>query len=167
MFVTFSLYVLAVVESWSGVHTQSSKRSPATFLSSTVSSTWFSTNNDDAIVGSPEKVKAQILQLGAALDRGQSYNPTSGSYYEESMNTARRKIEELLEVSDDKIPSTLSEMDGEWELIFSTVPHGIFRSSPFFLAIQESYEYAEEKGAFFSLRNDDGHEHSKRVQQFF
>lgn len=25
------------------------------------------------------------------------------------------------------------------------VPHGIFRSSPFFLAIQESYEYAEEK----------------------
>ena len=36
-------------------------------------------------------------------------------------------------------------MDGEWELVLSTVPHGIFRSSPFFLAIQEAYEYAESK----------------------
>ena len=153
VFVTLSLCVLAVVESWSGSHTRSSNRSPATFLSSTLSSTWFSTNNDDTSTGgrNPERVKAQILQLGAALDRGQSYNPTSGSYYEESMNTARRKIEELLEVSDDKIPSTLSEMEGEWELVFSTVPHGIFRSSPFFLAIQESYEYSEEKGELFNF----------------
>ena len=26
---------------------------------------------------------------------------------------------------------------GEWELVLSTVPHGIFRSSPFFMAIQQ------------------------------
>ena len=32
-----------------------------------------------------------------------------------------------------------------------TVPHGIFPSSPFFLAIQESYEYAEEQGTSLVL----------------
>jgi hypothetical protein len=119
-------------------------------LEAVTTSSWFSTteestaNTDRKIAPSLERVKAQVLQLGAALDRGQSYNPTSGSYYEETMKTARGKIQQLLEFSE-KIPSTLEEMEGEWELILTTVPHGIFRSSPFFLAIQESYEYAEDK----------------------
>jgi len=99
----------------------------------------------DTTSTSEQQTKTQILQLGAALDRGQSYNPTSGEYYKETMDVARTKIEELLEQSPDKIPTTLEEIEGEWELVLSTVPHGIFRSSPFFLAIQESYEYAEEK----------------------
>ncbi|KAL3930603.1 MAG: hypothetical protein SGBAC_011693 [Bacillariaceae sp.] len=101
----------------------------------------------DAMTSSSEQqTKTQILQLGAALDRGQAYNPTSGDYYKETMDVARSKIEELLEESsDDKIPTKLEDMEGEWELVLSTVPHGIFRSSPFFLAIQESYEYAENK----------------------
>ena len=142
---TIFLSIFSVGESFSSSHSKSC-RSQISRLSSTASA-WFSTTNEDTKANSAEKVKAQILQLGAALDRGQSYNPTSGSYYEESMNTARSKIVELLEVSEDKIPSTRAEMDGEWELVFSTVPHGIFRSSPFFLAIQESYEYAEEQGA--------------------
>jgi hypothetical protein len=63
------------------------------------------------------------------------------------MKTARSKIDQLLTIESNKIPTTLEQMEGEWELILSTVPHGIFRSSPFFLAIQESYEYAEDKGA--------------------
>lgn len=94
------------------------------------------------------ELKYQILQLGAALDRGQSYNPTSGPYYEDSMKVAKSKIEQLLQLdtANKFVPSSLEDMAGEWELIFSTVPHGIFRSSPFFLAIQESYEYAQEKG---------------------
>jgi len=90
------------------------------------------------------------------LDRGQAYNPTSGAYYEENMNVARDKINQLLDVaaagegegedaSRKNLPKSLGDMDGEWELVLSTVPHGIFRSSPFFLAIQESYEYAETK----------------------
>lgn len=100
----------------------------------------------DSVSVSEQQTKAQILQLGAALDRGQSYNPTSGDYYKGTMEVARSKIEQLVsEASDDKIPSSLEELEGEWELVLSTVPHGIFRSSPFFLAIQESYEYAEEK----------------------
>ena len=36
-----------------------------------------------------ESLKSQILQLGAALDRGQAYNPTSGSYYSDRMEVAR------------------------------------------------------------------------------
>ena len=33
----------------------------------------------------------------------------------------------------------MEDLDGEWELVFSTVKHGIFRSSPFFLAVQEAF----------------------------
>jgi hypothetical protein len=133
------------------------------------SSSWFSSddnndNNDDSVstttaatasssssVMSVERLKIQLLQLGAALDRGQAYNPTSGSYYEENMNVARQKIEQLLDqaatadaadasavttATSSTVPNSLEDIDGEWELILSTVPHGIFRSSPFFLAIQ-------------------------------
>lgn len=154
------------------------------------SSPWFSSPADDdsSIAAKPnnviEKLKVQLLQLGAALDRGQAYNPTSGDYYQENMNVARDKIEQLLDqastiiqddeegaiqqrnkddtqiISTNTVPKTLRDLEGEWELILSTVPHGIFRSSPFFLAIQESYEFAESKtfedgtskpGLFFKL----------------
>ena len=99
---------------------------------------------------SKEKLKVQILQLGAALDRGQSYNPTSGEYYSASMDVARSKIVSLIALADTttNIPTTLSDIGGEWELIFTTVKHGIFRSSPFFLAVQEAFEYSDEKTAF-------------------
>eukprot|EP00601_Ochromonadales_sp_CCMP2298_P018823 CAMPEP_0173304792 /NCGR_PEP_ID=MMETSP1143-20121109/19636_1 /TAXON_ID=483371 /ORGANISM="non described non described, Strain CCMP2298" /LENGTH=316 /DNA_ID=CAMNT_0014245641 /DNA_START=33 /DNA_END=980 /DNA_ORIENTATION=- len=85
-------------------------------------------------------IKSQILQLGAALDRGQAYNPTSGEYYAEKMQFAKRKIASLIEHPDrPPLPTSLADFDGEWELVLTTVPHGIFRSSPFFLAIQEAY----------------------------
>ena len=41
-------------------------------------------------------LKLPLLQLAAALDRGQMYNPTSGAQYSERMRTAVRKIEELV-----------------------------------------------------------------------
>jgi hypothetical protein len=100
-----------------------------------------------------ETLKAQILQIGAALDRGQSYNPTSGSFYADRMAVAREKVEKLI-ASAPKVPKTLKEIEGEWELVFSTVPHGIFRSSPFFLAIQEAYAEGgdpEKANLFFKL----------------
>ena len=93
-----------------------------------------------------ETLKAQILQLGAALDRGQAYNPTSGEYYKETMDVAKSKVWRLLEQFPNRAPKSLGDMAGEWELVLSTVPHGIFRSSPFFLAVQEAFQYAEEKG---------------------
>jgi len=112
-------------------------------------SPWF-TDDDDEPAVSKDKLKTQILQLGAALDRGQSYNPTSGEYYSESMDTARSKIQALIAMADEEVnvPKSLTDIAGEWELVFTNVKHGIFRSSPFFLAIQEAFAYAEEKEAF-------------------
>ena len=83
-------------------------------------------------------LKYQILHLGATLDRGQLYNPTSGEHYSSNMNVARNIIEKLISKQLNK-KYNLKDLNGEWELIFSTVKHGIFRSSPFFLAIQEAY----------------------------
>lgn len=83
-------------------------------------------------------LKLQILQLGAALDRGQAYNPTSGEYYAGTMEAARERVEALVKLGGPP-PTSLQQMEGEWELVFTTVKHGIFRSSPFFLAIQEAY----------------------------
>jgi len=134
---------------------------PPSWFSTSVDNNSNDTNDDSSTANSPsvEQLKIQILQLGAALDRGQAYNPTSGSYYEENMNVARHKIEQLLDkmivmdeaeqqqqdidnsssnnISRSKtVPNSLEEIEGEWELVLSTVPHGIFRSSPFFLAIE-------------------------------
>lgn len=98
-------------------------------------------------------LKYQILHLGATLDRGQLYNPTSGDHYISNMNTARMIIDELISKQINQ-RYTLEQMDGEWELIFSTVKHGIFRSSPFFLAIQEAYRQngeADKAELFFKL----------------
>ena len=134
----------------------------STSLNVATAAPWFadtaSATNDKSL--SVEQLKAQLLQLGAALDRGQAYNPTSGEYYGDTMAVARSKIEQLLDTAPQSLPTNLQDMDGEWELVLSTVPHGIFRSSPFFLAIQESYEYAENRafedgtdkaGLFFKL----------------
>lgn len=120
----------------------------------TKTSSWFPRsevyNNEGDATMTLEQRKAQILQLGAALDRGQSYNPTSGEYYSGTMLVAKKKIQELIQASDPNIhvPKTLNDIEGEWELVLTTVKHGIFRSSPFFLAVQEAFGYAENSEAF-------------------
>jgi len=108
---------------------------------------WFvpvTTKKDET--ASIEKLKAQVLQLGASLDRGQAFNPTSGNYYSGTMAVARRRIDDLLEYADPEvnIPKTLEDIEGEWELVLTTVPHGLFRSSPFFLAVQYAFRYGEQ-----------------------
>ena len=95
---------------------------------------------------SVDTLKMQALQLGAALDRGQSYNPTSGPYYSETMVRAKETLSAI--ASQARGGVTLDDLEGEWELVLSTVPHGIFRSSPFFLAVADAFTYAEEKEAF-------------------
>ena len=151
------LYFGAISRSlaWTSVGTISTfKKTSTTKLSAEkkTTTTWFP--KTDALTATQQetegsltldRLKVQILQLGAALDRGQAYNPTSGPYYNGTMAVAKSKIEQLIETSGN-IPTKLQDMEGEWELVLSTVPHGIFRSSPFFLAIQESYEYAVERG---------------------
>lgn len=126
------------------------------FLSETIDAATSSTATATATETAPpvrqrtlEQRKAELLQLGAALDRGQAYNPTSGSYYADRMEAAQQRIAALITAHPNNVPETLQDMLGEWELILTTVPHGIFRSSPFFLAIQQAFEdYAETKTSF-------------------
>lgn len=129
-------------------------RLAATTTSSTESSSsssWFAnpsssssssdaTNNKQQQQRSLEQRKAELLQLGAALDRGQAYNPTSGPYYKDRMDAVVDRLDALVQHHANHVPTSLQEMAGEWELVLTTVPHGIFRSSPFFLAIQQAYE---------------------------
>jgi hypothetical protein len=99
------------------------------------------------------EVKMQVLTLAAALDRGQSYNPTSSDAYKERMSTMTTLIKQLVSRTP-ALPTSLDALDGEWELVFTDVAHGIFRSSPFFLAVQESYAQAgapEKAELFFKL----------------
>lgn len=99
-----------------------------------------------------DRLKSSIYRLGASLDRGQAYNPTSGEHYAERVEAARSFILELIEQAP-PLPTTLADIDGEWELVFSTVKHGIFRSSPFFLAVQEAYGDRETAELFFKLHD--------------
>ena len=99
------------------------------------------------------ELKLQLLTLAASLDRGQSYNPTSSDAYSERMEITSSIIKQLVD-SSPPLPTSISEIEGEWELVFSDVAHGIFRSSPFFLAIQEAYARegeAEKAELFFKL----------------
>jgi len=98
------------------------------------------------------KTKMSLLKLAASADRGQAYNPTSGGYYKERVEVGGDLIQELISHGS-TLPTSLSAMDGEWELVFSTVEHGIFRSSPFFMAVQEAYNNREESDLFFKLHD--------------
>ena len=98
--------------------------------------------------------KLRLLGLAAALDRGQSYNPTSSDAYAERMGAAVSIIRDELLPTSPPLPSSLAALDGEWELAFTSVRHGIFRSSPFFLAIEAAYRRAgapEKADLFFKL----------------
>jgi len=134
----------------------SSSKIASTALDTDISNegpSWFAQDtkksaSDESIL-SVDQLKAQILQLGATLDRGQAYNPTSGAYYSGVALAAKKKVQELVSrATEENIPKALDEVAGEWELVFTSVPHGIFRSSPFFLAIQEAFQYAEDTTAF-------------------
>ena len=166
--ISLSVFLLSGVSAWTtpsfgGSARPSSARQPAACstlpsgsnqrlstlrLSAATATSWFpATPSVKESKESLEQLKAQILQLGAALDRGQSYNPTSGEYYKETMDVAKQKILSLTEQYP-KVPSILQQIEGEWELVLTTAPHGIFRSSPFFLAVQEAFSNAQEKQAF-------------------
>ena len=89
------------------------------------------------------KLKAAIFHYGATLDRGQGFNPTTGEQYKDRMDRAVAAVEALCEKGG--APDVTGErLKGRWELVFSSVPHGIFRSSPFFEAIYDSYETVHE-----------------------
>ena len=78
-------------------------------------------------------IQAKILQIAALTDRGQRLNQLVANQYQEKRTQMAALVAELEATS-----STITEdaLKGEWELVFSDVE--LFRSSPFFLAIEEA-----------------------------
>ncbi len=91
-------------------------------------------------------LKALIYKVSAATDRGQRMNAMIAPVYKEKSLEMRKLVESLKPLSD-KI--TQSSIEGEWELIYSSVE--LFRSSPFFLAIEKALNNKTKSDLFFKL----------------
>ena len=92
------------------------------------------------------EIKNKIYQIAAITDRGQRLNPFISPIYQEKLNEMDELIKDLekhnLAISEEKL-------SGEWELIYSTVE--LFRSSPFFLAIEKALNDEFKSKLFFKL----------------
>ena len=93
-----------------------------------------------------DELKKQIYQISAVTDRGQRLNKLIAPMYKEKTKEMGDLINSLetfkTEVSEEKL-------SGEWELIYSTVE--LFRSSPFFLAIEKALNDELKSSLFFKL----------------
>ena len=93
-----------------------------------------------------EEIKKKIYQIAAITDRGQRLNKLIAPMYQEKLKEMGNFIDSLeslnIEVSEEKL-------SGEWELIYSTVE--LFRSSPFFLAIEKALNDEFKSNLFFKL----------------
>ena len=92
------------------------------------------------------EVKKKIYQISAITDRGQRLNPFVSHMYQEKLKEMEQLVNDL-----EKQNSEISEkkLSGEWELIYSTVE--LFRSSPFFLAIENALNDEYKSNLFFKL----------------
>ncbi len=92
------------------------------------------------------EVKKKIYQISAITDRGQRLNPFVSPMYQEKLKEMEELVNDLenqnSEISEEKL-------SGEWELIYSTVE--LFRSSPFFLAIEKALNDKYKSNLFFKL----------------
>ena len=78
-----------------------------------------------------DEIKKKIFQIAAVTDRGQRLNKLIAPVYQDKLIEMDDLIESLKIYSSEISEESLS---GEWELIYSNVE--LFRSSPFFLAIE-------------------------------
>ena len=93
-----------------------------------------------------EALKALIYQIAAATDRGQRLNAMIAPMYRNKMVEMNKIVENILPLSDE---INQSSIEGEWELIYSSVE--LFRSSPFFLAIEKALDDKSKSDLFFKL----------------
>ena len=93
-----------------------------------------------------DNYKKQIYQIAAVTDRGQRLNKLIAPMYKEKSNEMEELIKSLESFKYEISEETLS---GEWELIYSTVE--LFRSSPFFLAIEKALNDEFKSNLFFKL----------------
>ena len=95
---------------------------------------------------SKEKLKQEIYKLSALTDRGQRLNKLISPIYQEKSTEINELLNNLKEYSE---PISEDIISGEWELIFSNVE--LFRSSPFFLAIENALNNKFKSDLFFKL----------------
>ena len=111
-----------------------------------------------ASTSSPDKLKRRLLQLGALTDRGQLLFQQSAYAPLDKYNAQhRREIAEAV----DALVATQGAVDpalmnGDWECVLSTKQ--LFRSSPFFMAIQDAFgdaTFGEKRSSevFFRLQS--------------
>lgn len=95
---------------------------------------------------STTQLKQQILQLASLTDRGQRHNKMVSNAYTKEEQRMQQLVEKLVET-----PCTICEetLEGEWELVYASVE--LFRSSPFFLAIEEALGSQLKSDLFFKL----------------
>ena len=93
-----------------------------------------------------EKLKQEIYKLSALTDRGQRLNKLISPIYLEKLTEINKVINDLQDYSD---PISEELISGDWELIFSNVE--LFRSSPFFLAIENALNNKIKSDLFFKL----------------
>ncbi len=91
-------------------------------------------------------LKPLLYQIAAATDRGQRMNAMIAPMYQEKLFEMEKLVEKLIPQSDE---ITRSSIEGEWELIYSSVE--LFRSSPFFLAIEKALNDKTKSELFFKL----------------
>lgn len=90
-----------------------------------------------ATASSVTDIKISMLQIAALTDRGQRHNALIAPTEQDKKEAMAQLISRLAQQ-----PCTVSEdtLAGEWELVYSDVE--LFRSSPFFLAIEDALNSA-------------------------
>tara|TARA_B100000579_G_scaffold425906_1_gene432292 strand:- start:3691 stop:4440 length:750 start_codon:yes stop_codon:yes gene_type:complete len=91
-------------------------------------------------------LKAIVYKVAAATDRGQRMNAMIAPMYQEKLVEMEKLVEALVPLSNE---ITQNAIEGEWELIYSSVE--LFRSSPFFLAIENALNDKAKSNLFFKL----------------
>ena len=92
------------------------------------------------------KIKMEIYKLSATIDRGQRLNQLISPIYQEKFLEIGKLVNDLKYQTEEINEKNIS---GDWELIFSSVE--LFRSSPFFLAIEEALNNKFKSDLFFKL----------------
>eukprot|EP00873_Tetraselmis_striata_P037873 jgi/Tetstr1/458137/TSEL_044629.t1 len=99
---------------------------------------------------SVSELKRQILHHSATVDRGQLHDRLVSKAYEGKRQQLRDTVLALCAAQGGRRFEE-AEVGGEWELVYSTCQ--LFRSSPFFMAIQCAFDDASKSSLFFKLHD--------------
>jgi hypothetical protein len=93
------------------------------------------------------ELKRKILHVAALTDRGQRHLKIVSDAMKDREDMMKDLVKELV----DNHPCYISEQKvaGKWELVYSSVE--LFRSSPFFLAIEQAFNDPSKSDLFFKL----------------